>query len=60
VLLKIPAGTQPEQSFRISGKGMPHLKDPKKTGDLFAKVKINLPKKLSAKEKELFEKLANS
>ncbi len=60
VLLKIPAGTQPNQSFRITGKGMPELKNPKKSGNLFVKAKVSLPKKLSSKEKELFEKLANT
>lgn len=58
VVLKIPAGTQPGQRFRISGRGMPHLKNPKKFGQLYAKAEVNLPKKLTAKEKELYEKLA--
>ncbi|MQC26615.1 MAG: J domain-containing protein [Chloroflexi bacterium] len=58
VMLKIPAGTQPGQSFRLSGKGMPHLKDSKRHGDLFAKAKVNVPKKLSSEEKQLFEQLA--
>jgi curved DNA-binding protein len=58
VNLKIPAGTQPGQSFRISGRGMPHLKTPNKSGNLFAKAEVILPKKLSSEEKALFEKLA--
>jgi len=58
--LNIPSGTQPEQSFRLSGKGMPHLKDPKKFGDLYAKAKVRIPKTLSDQEKDLFSQLASS
>lgn len=56
VLLKIPAGTQPGQSFRIKGKGMPRLKS-KEHGDLIAKIKVRIPKNISANEKKLFEQL---
>lgn len=58
VKLKIPAGTQPGQSFRISGRGMPHLKTPSKSGNLFAKADISFPKKLTSEQRALFEKLA--
>jgi curved DNA-binding protein len=57
VLLKIPAGTQPEQTFRLGGKGMPKLKQNKSFGDLFVTVIIDIPKKLSAEQKDLFKKL---
>lgn len=57
VLLTIPPGTQPGQTFRLSGRGMPQLKNPKSLGDLFIKVKVQIPAKLSSKEKELFTKL---
>jgi len=58
VVLKIPAGTQPDQLFRLSGKGMPHIKDPKNCGDLFVHIKIQIPKKLTAQQKDLFKQLA--
>lgn len=58
VLLKVPAGTQPGQSIRLKGKGMPRLKSPKERGDLFAKIKVRIPKDLSAEERGLFERLA--
>ncbi len=57
VVLSIPAGTQSGQTFRLSGRGMPLLKNPQKTGDLFVKVNIRIPRKLSPKEKELFSEL---
>jgi curved DNA-binding protein len=58
VVLTIPAGTQPGQTFRLAGRGLPHLKKPEEHGDLYAQVKVNLPRKLSAQQRELFEKLA--
>ncbi len=53
--IKVPAGTQGGQRIRLAGKGL-HRK--KEKGDLFAVVKIVVPKKLSDREKELFEELA--
>jgi len=55
VKLNIPAGTQPEQLFRLAGRGMPHLKNPKEKGDLFVKVKVQVPKYLSSKQRELLD-----
>jgi curved DNA-binding protein len=55
IKLNIPAGTQPGQVFRLSGRGMPHVKNKKEIGDLFVKVKVKVPKYLSAKQKELLE-----
>ena len=55
VKLTIPAGTQPEQVFRLAGRGMPHLKEPKQKGDLFVKVKVQIPKYLSPKQHELID-----
>ena len=55
VKLTIPAGTQPEQVFRLAGRGMPYLKDPKQKGDLYVKVKVQIPKYLSSKQRELLD-----
>ncbi len=55
IKLNIPAGTQPEQVFRLAGRGMPHLKDIKKKGDLYVRVKVQVPRYLSDKQKELLE-----
>jgi curved DNA-binding protein len=55
VKLNIPAGTQPEQVFRLAGRGMPHLKNPATKGDLFVKLKVQIPKYLSSKQIELIE-----
>ena len=59
VTLKIPAGTQGGQTFRLSKKGMPHLRQPNDAGDLLAKITIQIPKDLTHEEQELYEKLAS-
>jgi curved DNA-binding protein len=56
VKLSIPAGTQPEQVFRVAGRGMPHLKNPNTKGDLFVRLKVEIPRYLSSKQRELLEK----
>jgi curved DNA-binding protein len=60
VKLTIPAGTQPEQVFRLSGRGMPHLKNPSKHGDLFARARVRIPRKLTEQQQKLFHELAQS
>jgi curved DNA-binding protein len=57
VKLKVPAGSQNGQKFRLRGKGMPNLKKKGRFGDLYAKLDVQLPKKLSAKQREHFEAL---
>ena len=56
--LTIPAGTQPEQVIRLSGRGMPKLRSPKEKGDLFVRVKVKIPKNLSEDQKALLEEAA--
>ncbi|MHB8777383.1 MAG: DnaJ C-terminal domain-containing protein [Anaerolineales bacterium] len=55
VKLSIPTGTQPDQVFRLAGRGMPHLKKANTKGDLFVKLKVQIPKYLSSKQRELIE-----
>jgi len=57
VKLKIPAGSQNGQAFRLRGKGMPRLKAKSEFGDLYAKIDIQLPTNLSPKQRALFEEL---
>jgi len=56
VALKIPGETQNGKIFRLTGQGMPHLNDSSK-GDLFARVKVLLPTRLTPQERQLFEQL---
>jgi len=53
VTMKIPAGTQPGQLFRLRGKGLPGLRGGR--GDLLVQVKVEIPSRLSAEQKRLLE-----
>jgi curved DNA-binding protein len=55
VKMNIPAGTQPEQVFRLAGRGMPHVKNRNQKGDLYVRLKVQVPKYLSTKQRELIE-----
>lgn len=57
IVLKIPSGTQSGKVFRLKGKGVPRLRDSGR-GDQYVTVNIITPTKLSRREKELFEELA--
>jgi curved DNA-binding protein len=56
--MTIPAGTQPEQVIRLSGRGMPKLRTPEAKGDLFVRVKVKIPKDLSEDQKALLKEIA--
>jgi molecular chaperone DnaJ len=57
--LDIPAGTQSGTLFRVKGAGMPRLRDAGR-GDLFVKVDVEIPVKLSKDQRRLFAELAQS
>ncbi len=59
VVLTIPAGTQPGQSIRLAGKGMPKLRSAGSYGDLYARIKVSLPRQLTNEQKQLFAQLRN-
>ncbi len=56
VAMTIPPGTQGGQRLRLRGKGLQRRDGG--SGDLYVKLKIVVPQKLTAAERELFEKLA--
>lgn len=53
--LKIPAGSQPDQRFRLRGKGMPGPGGTR--GDLYVRLDVELPRTLTDEERALWEKL---
>lgn len=59
LILTIPAETQNGRMFRLANKGMPRLRGDG-NGNLFARVKVVLPMRLTNEERRLFEQLARS
>lgn len=58
VELKIPAGTQSGAQFRLRGKGVPY-RSRRERGDQIVEVTIDVPTKLSKKQKQLLEEFDN-
>lgn len=56
--LKIPAGTSSGKSFHLKGKGVPRLGSHQR-GDQIVSIYIDVPKKLTPKQKELLEEFAS-
>jgi len=54
VELKLPAGTQPGQEFRLRGKGVPLLRRSGR-GDHLVAVTVAIPKKLTREQRRLLE-----
>ncbi len=54
VELKIPAGTQPGQTFRLRGKGVPLLKKSGR-GDHLAEISVAIPRKLTKEQRRILE-----
>ena len=55
VKLTIPEGAQSGQQFRLRGKGMPALRN-RHFGDLYVQIAVEIPKKISRKQKDLLKK----
>jgi len=56
VEVAVPAGTQPGQQVRVTGRGMPKVNRAGR-GDLFVMVDVKGPKRLTKEEKRLYEEL---
>ena len=54
----IAEGTQPGTVVRLRGKGIPKLRGNNSRGDLYANLIVEIPKKLTEKQRELLKKLA--
>jgi curved DNA-binding protein len=59
IKIDIPKETENGKTLRLKGLGMPVFDKPGEFGDMYAKVKILLPKDLSEKEIQLFKELEN-
>ena len=58
-MLKIPSGTQPGKILRMRGKGIPKLRGNGR-GDQLVVINVEVPSRLTAEQRELFEQLAVS
>ncbi len=56
VNVKMPAGIQDGQKLRLKGKGLPGRNGT--SGDLYVRIRIDIPKKLNSKQNELWQELA--
>jgi len=56
VQLTVPPGTEDGKLLRIKGRGAPRLKGSGQ-GDVLARIKIQVPKKVNKKQRELLEQL---
>jgi molecular chaperone DnaJ len=57
--LKIPSGTQHDEILSLPGEGMPTLRRNKR-GDLFVKIAVKIPKKLSQRQRDLLKEFAKA
>ncbi|MEJ2758571.1 MAG: DnaJ C-terminal domain-containing protein, partial [Anaerolineales bacterium] len=58
-VLSIPSGIQPGKVLRMRNKGVPYLRSDKR-GDQLVVINVEIPKRLSAEQRELMEKMAES
>jgi curved DNA-binding protein len=56
VRLKVPPGTQNGQRFRLRGRGLPSASAQR--GDLYADIQIQVPKKITERERQIWTELA--
>lgn len=57
---RIRAGTQSGQMLRLTGKGMPKLREANEFGDLYARVMITVPTQLDSEQRKRAEALRES
>jgi molecular chaperone DnaJ len=56
--IDVPAGTAHGRILKVKGKGMPRLRGPRGRGDLFVHIFVDVPTKLTDKQKSLISELA--
>lgn len=58
--IKVPAGTQPGTPFRLRGKGIANVHRGAGKGDHVVEVKVEVPRKLSGKQRRALEAFAET
>lgn len=59
VIVKIPPGTQNDTVFRLKSKGITILNSGGRRGDIYVKIKVEIPVNLGKEERDLLERLDN-
>jgi molecular chaperone DnaJ len=57
--IKVPEGTQSGKTFKLKGKGVPHLNSHGK-GDLIVEIRVQTPSKLNKQQKDLLRQLSET
>ncbi|MFW5908978.1 MAG: DnaJ C-terminal domain-containing protein [Desulfosalsimonas sp.] len=57
--MKVPPGTNHKSKLRMAGRGIPRMRGEGK-GDMYVVINVKMPKKLTAEQRELAEKLAET
>lgn len=58
VRVKVPAGTQNGKILRLRNEGIPYLHNPSKRGDLYIRIHVRIPERLSNKAKSILQELS--
>ena len=56
--MKIPAGSQTGKVLRLRGEGIPVLNSPNRRGDMYIKIVVQVPTRLSSRAKDLLKDFA--
>lgn len=56
VEVKVPPGTQPGTVMRLANEGLPNFRSGRR-GDIYVRIQVEIPKSVSAEEKEIFSRL---
>jgi molecular chaperone DnaJ len=59
IKVKIPPGTQNGKVLRIRGEGIPYVNNSRMRGDMYIKIRVEIPSKLSSRARELLKELAD-
>jgi molecular chaperone DnaJ len=59
VSVNVPAGTQPDSMLRLRGKGLPRFGGGGR-GDLYVRVQVHIPERLSERQRRLFEQVRST
>jgi molecular chaperone DnaJ len=57
-IIKVPPGTQHDKLLKLKGLGVPSLKHKRHAGDQIIRVKVEIPTKLTARQKEILTAFA--